>query len=526
MAITILSGLVLTVASYTWMLVILETIAKRLPFVTHVEQVQVLFGVAALTAVVAIVWRARAANRIPAGPWRALAYTHAGAIGFLTTYVVVSRPASRTTPWPSLPDACTPAPIGACGLPPAPDVAATIVIASTLSTLILGGLAWICCVGREAGTARLYVAHGPGSALAMMLALLGVHAIGSALRLATDWLLVYVFGFFDPRTTRPPSRVLLLLDEKHVQVYLLDTVASYAVTAMVVVLVSVYLSSVLRQRGRGVPEAPRSVRKANRRHRAVLGLPRGLPMGIALGMALTALSVVTIYHSVFVHSEHAGELGYAAVVIATHAAAAAAAVFMLLGRRSPLVRKVLGLIADVLGFWDVRTHPLAGRSYRREIVEGLTAELDRHSEDPDARSSLVGHSQGSVLCAWVVSERARTDATSPHIQLVTCGSPLSSLYATFFPTTFDNAFFTRARRGVGRWDNYWRITDPIATSLPAPEEDQAGPPSPPSIANRSLDDPWAENVHSDYWLEPLLVESVSNWLGETPRKPADDERLR
>lgn len=55
-----------------------------------------------------------------------------------------------------------------------------------------------------------------------------------------------------------------------------------------------------------------------------------------------------------------------------------------------------------------------------------------------------------------------------RLHLVTCGSPLSSLYGTFFPATFDGAFFARAVGGVASWRNYWRETDPIATCLPRP----------------------------------------------------------
>lgn len=59
----------------------------------------------------------------------------------------------------------------------------------------------------------------------------------------------------------------------------------------------------------------------------------------------------------------------------------------------------------------------------------------------------------------------------PSIHLVTCGSPLASLYGSYFPLDFNAKFFAEARGNVDGWTNYWRDTDPIATALPAQDED-------------------------------------------------------
>ena len=56
---------------------------------------------------------------------------------------------------------------------------------------------------------------------------------------------------------------------------------------------------------------------------------------------------------------------------------------------------------------------------------------------------------------------------SGRIALFTCGSPIGSLYRTFFPRYFDESFLeTAAEKSDGHvWHNYWRTTDPIGARL-------------------------------------------------------------
>ena len=56
---------------------------------------------------------------------------------------------------------------------------------------------------------------------------------------------------------------------------------------------------------------------------------------------------------------------------------------------------------------------------------------------------------------------------SARIALFTCGSPLGSLYRTFFPRYFNEDFVrTAARKSYGNvWHNYWRKTDPFGARL-------------------------------------------------------------
>lgn len=163
------------------------------------------------------------------------------------------------------------------------------------------------------------------------------------------------------------------------------------------------------------------------------------------------------------------------------------------------VRSALGTMADVAGFWPVVWHPLAGISYRGDVVAGIRSTLDREAS---AAVALVGHSQGSVLCAWLAY--CRGPAARPMVHLVTCGSPLRSLYATFFPAHFGDAFFETVRRNVGSWSNFWRHTDPIATELPGLD-----PRGNVELAD-ATDGPL--HGHGDYWIEPRLTRHITDQL--------------
>lgn len=162
----------------------------------------------------------------------------------------------------------------------------------------------------------------------------------------------------------------------------------------------------------------------------------------------------------------------------------------------PALRNILTSTADVIGFWPITIQPLGARTYRRDAVDGITKAL---RVSPNQRRVLVGHSQGSVLAAWVVAEHSAAFEGGPPPALVTCGTPLGSLYFKFFPHTFNDDLFKRIVTQSDDWANFWRSTDPIATALVGSGED-------PAIAeerNSEIADPpdAEERVygHSDYW---------------------------
>lgn len=152
------------------------------------------------------------------------------------------------------------------------------------------------------------------------------------------------------------------------------------------------------------------------------------------------------------------------------------------------------LVADVVGFWPIRNHPLAGISYQRRVVAGIMMELNRY---PDRTVVLVGHSQGSVICAWLI-RKSRLPVKRERLHLITCGSPLVSLYQTFFPAYFTNEDFQDVRNKVASWHNFVRATDPIATTVKFADDVWIDDPGPDDVLAK----------HGNYWIAEKLVRCV------------------
>ncbi|MDG4667741.1 alpha/beta fold hydrolase [Mycobacterium sp. 236(2023)] len=173
-------------------------------------------------------------------------------------------------------------------------------------------------------------------------------------------------------------------------------------------------------------------------------------------------------------------------------------------RAGEWIKRIFEMIADIAGFWPRQSVPLAGASYRDILIEGIEKAL---KEAGDQQVALVGHSQGSVICSWYMS---KLEGPQSCITLYTCGSPLSSLYAAFFPTYFGQEFFeTVAARSAGNlWFNYWRVTDPIATALPSAENR--------NVTERETDDLLG---HSEYWPDEKLRADIDRVLHQPEPAP-------
>ena len=170
------------------------------------------------------------------------------------------------------------------------------------------------------------------------------------------------------------------------------------------------------------------------------------------------------------------------------------------------LREVLAKTGDVAGFWPITIHPLGARTYRHDAVEGIQQALALTEQSPVV---LVGHSQGSVLAAWTVANGPGVAGASlSPLFLVTCGSPLRSLYAAFFPRAFDDDFFAHVTNSSRAWVNFWRDTDPIATPIQRP-----------GMCDTDLSRPAGRHGgsvqgHSDYWVEAKQVAWVEWALAE------------
>ncbi|MGY1965538.1 hypothetical protein ACW9HH_14945 [Nocardia gipuzkoensis] len=185
----------------------------------------------------------------------------------------------------------------------------------------------------------------------------------------------------------------------------------------------------------------------------------------------------------------------------------------------PSVRRRFAVIGDIAGFWDIKWHGLAALPYRQDVVDVLEAEIAAATKP----FVLVGHSQGSVLAFTAVKE---ANTAEPKIHLVTCGSPLLSLYSRFFPTHFGNDERETVENKAISWANFWRDSDPIGCPLfSSRRNDYLHPPNtydfPNPAAAPDLAVPVASKVaeatpnlpaadidpalglgHSDYWLVP------------------------
>jgi hypothetical protein len=279
-------------------------------------------------------------------------------------------------------------------------------------------------------------------------------------------------------------------------------------------------------------------------HLLVQRLPENLPQAVLTAVAATAAAWVLI------------TFGFLSApgwmiddwLLVLKILGAAAIVMVVLRRPQTLaerLRGTFGSVADIAGFWAPDLHPLAGASYRRGLVAGIRQAInDVVLQYPDDPIALVGHSQGSVVCAWFVRGGHWTESPSEgmtdrealrsgvytvkgvpsnRIALFTVGSPLQSLYATFFPRYFDDDFFESTREMTcqgARWRNYWRKTDPIGSALDGLPEDD-------NVNVTELKDQKTLG-HGEYWSERRLRDDITRFFkatrGKTRKKLASASR--
>jgi hypothetical protein len=169
---------------------------------------------------------------------------------------------------------------------------------------------------------------------------------------------------------------------------------------------------------------------------------------------------------------------------AVHLLALTVFLYVVLNGRILWLREIVGYVGDVVSFWPIHWHPLAGWSYRRAVMQGLNEAVTQASAETVV---IVGHSQGSVVGAWFA---ACFKEPSTRLSLVTCGSPIQSLYRSFFPS------HTKRLSTVSvPWLNYWRETDPIATAVDGAVNIRLADPVDPRANPRP-------QGHTNYWTDP------------------------
>jgi hypothetical protein len=389
-----------------------------------------------------------------------------------------------------------------------------------------------------------------GAAVLLVLAVSLLHTAGSMLRLFTDGLLRFVPSAQVPgKHIAPGSYISNVLLPKPTGFQ--TAKVAYAGAALwidltpvfflaVLALVAVVVRIELQRQSRRSENAPDSTRPGFKEATLTHALVESLPKQLAPPVALVILSTGILWILMGVAFVWARRWLMDDVLFGLQLAGAIAIVLVIIRRPEELadrLRRTFGAIADIAGFWAPDLHPLAGASYRRALLAGIRQTINDVVMDfPNLPIALVGHSQGSVVCAWFVRgghwteqpTEGRTDrralkdnlhqtcntARSDRIALYTCGSPLSTLYETFFPRYFDRAFFnkTAAMTYNGSWwRNYWRKTDPIGSELPIKRPGD----------NIDVTERLGEETvgHSEYWREERLRAGIKRFFGSAAVKP-------
>ena len=374
--------------------------------------------------------------------------------------------------------------------------------------------------------------QGPlsGAALISVLAIVSLNAIGATLRLGVEWLMVYLdslgsLGWIDGRATMSVyarhivayqgRRIAECRSESNIgyvynSSYYLDSLPLFMIlggialgAAFWLVNRSDYIRLWTQQRESG------RKRRLLFGHVVILNLERRMGTAMLIAIPIWIALCALIWFFVDVHAGPSNLFWSDVVKVIAHVAAIGAVAFVIFGGRMGGVRPVLSLIADIAGFWDTCYHPFAGDTYRHHVLKGIGSDLEGLPREE--RVVLVGHSQGSVLVAWYVAHY-----THRGLALVTCGSPLVSLYGLFFPRYFGSDLLGVIRSNSREWKNTWRLTDPIATPLLTTigyADDDIELIDPPTTGQLDV-----VRGHSDYWTDPVQMQTVAA-LGGWPDSP-------
>jgi hypothetical protein len=131
--------------------------------------------------------------------------------------------------------------------------------------------------------------------------------------------------------------------------------------------------------------------------------------------------------------------------------------------RSRSVRRLVGILWDVATFWPRWFHPWSPPSYGERAVPQLGHRFV--SLAAGAGAVVSAHSQGSVLAVATLS--LAEPGVRGRMALLTHGSPLSRLYARYFPEYLDRELFTRLAGELRGWTSLWRPTDFIGGRIGA-----------------------------------------------------------
>lgn len=545
-----IAGLCLTVSMAAWLSVMIETAWQALGHGDDRLTAVLLQAAGPGLLIAFIVYRMLAGRALVdrAGNLISLA-----SIGVLAAMIVFlhSRPAMRAGGW--LHDLVTP--FGDPGSPVA--TMSAIVVATTAVGLVVALCLCVCGLWKKNNGAAF-----AGAAVLVLVAITLLHAAGSMLRMFISSVVRYVPNASHPQPAAHVPKdssiksVLLPgpddfgneLVTRTVNALQIDLVPLFFFAMVALFAVAFWLELLKGRKRSGMmknhPSADRRTKAASGTHELVISLPARMPVPATLAIAATPV-VWTLLYDGFGHAR-AWLLAELLVVLQV---AGAIAIVLIIMRRperfADQLRSVFGSVADIAGFWAPDLHPLAGASYRRPLLAGIRQAInDLVLEFPNDPIALVGHSQGSVVCAWFVRgghwteqptegmtdrEALKADVhrltytpRSDRIALFTCGSPLSTLYRTFFPRYFDEAFFEKTWSMTYKsslWRNYWRKTDPIGSWVPTKR-----PFDNIDVTERIDEETFG---HGEYWRNQRLRDAIDRFFDTAevrqPVKPVDYE---
>lgn len=509
-------GLLLTMGGFFWSVNAVEAAMWKLRLPSHVVGVptpeMLLLVVTGFWSVLlirrAVGFRFSPPDLSPLG--RALAVAHLATLWLAAVAVMRSRPARNPT---------------TCVGEDSPFCLAwwsdwTVVLAWA-TVLLAVALVVVVAMGTLGGSSRTWAGAGTaptlGASISLLVASVLLHAAGSVASLLVDWLMTYIQGL-PPVRSRVAEAVPLLraFDVPALLFTGRDTLAAVWVPIgwlLVVVLLLKLVWGWLRKHlvGPGALQTA-AQRKAERRHRLIaepgrirFAVASLVALTVLIGLGLGMVSGLAQVQATVAQQQPLStglEVLRHTTVIGMHALVVLLPFALLSGD----VRATIAVGSDVVGYWPIAHHPLAAPPYRFGTLRAAVADVDKLPRP----LVIVGHSQGSVLAFALVGELARRSWAREDLALVTCGSPLSSLYSAYFPRHFPVEDRTKIASSVRIWTNFWRNTDPIATPLSPDAEnaDLAGPVDHEvPDGSRRTGEPTLR-VHGDYWLETEQAAAV------------------
>ncbi len=481
-----------TLVQLAWLIVLMETILRYLPLFMDplwLGRLTPLAAAAGLSLLLILCW-VRVVRLQPedAGTSKGSLCSHVAVV--LAGGILLSALRPGQTAYDGWPSVVPPGP----GNEPLLDAMALVVVVSTTGVMLLASLL-VAVYAFTPSQGRKGVRPLPMTGLVLTVAVVLMHTVTALVRMALDNLTNYVNSLLYPLQSGAlpyQYRVLLSYDDPAVagdsRLDLLPfqsmilLLGLFAVTFLVLGLCTkLKLSNLFRGAySRGVWW-----------HDFIGVLPSVVPLVTPIA---GLLGMVGVAAAVILGEGKLGGPIFGLGVLLLQVAAAVVILSMLLGQ-FPAFREVMAKIGDLAGFWPVRDHPLAGTSYRYPVLAGIRLELDQCGEA--VRPILFGHSQGSVLCAWLLAHEPHRSGPQPVF--VSAGSPIESVYAPLFPAYFTSGLQVRVAGATEEWINFWRETDPLGGPIDGAEN---------LCLADSLTDPLR---HGGYWEHPRIAVVISRF---------------